>query len=85
MPHYATMSRATDCYYKQDSLDSGNGRSVKYTSQPQLNGNGHDDYLSNRTSYATDILTPLSIRTSITFPRKNQEKVNHGGLPLNVL
>ena len=75
-PHYATMSRVHDMTsYKQSSLESNEGPVVKYTSQPQLNGS-MADYIGNTpTSRAyynpgSDALTPLSLKTSITFPRQ---------------
>ena len=87
-PHYATMSRAHAESYKQSSLESNEDQrpSIKYTSQPQLNGS-LGDYLggslrSGPGGYpgpASEALTPLSLRTSITFPR--QQTAGLGGAP----
>jgi len=77
-PHYATMSRAHELasYKQQSSLESNDGHNIKYTSQPHLNGSV-SDYLGQRPPHS-DILTPLSIKTSITFPRqKPHEKSKH--------
>ena len=77
-PHYATMSRAHEAY-KQSSLESNEPDQrpgIKYTSQPQLNGS-LGDYLGTSLrpgpAYpgpASEALTPLSLKTSITFPRQ---------------
>ena len=72
-PHYATMSRVHDFSCKQSSLESNEGSTIKYTSQPQLNGNIADYPVSNLRQYhgpASEALTPLSLKTSITFPRQ---------------
>jgi len=74
-PHYATMSRVQDLSSRQQSsFDSNDGQgshSIKYTSQPQLNGSLGDYLGNNHRQYGgQDALTPLSIKTSITFPRQ---------------
>lgn len=93
-PHYATMSRAASS--QQSSFDSStNGASIqrpaiKYTSQPQLHrvedsGPSTQPYLPAR----PDALTPLSLKTSITFPRQKpllrpadkSTRPNQGRLP----
>ena len=76
-PHYATMSRVQEYNRRhQTSLESNEPSlqpSVKYTSQPQLNGNT-GDFISNHrqqyTNLGSEALTPLSLKTSITFPRQ---------------
>ena len=57
-------------------------KSIKFTSQPQLNGNLDSDYnpapsmrpAPNPTSYS-EALTPLSLKTSIPFPRQQPPPV----------
>ena len=79
-PHYATMSRAQEYnrqHQHQSSLES-NEPSIKYTSQPQLNGNAGDFSNSHRQQYnnfASEALTPLSLKTSITFPRQGNRSL----------
>ena len=85
-PHYATMSRAHAESYKQSSLESNEDQrpSIKYTSQPQLNGS-LGDYLGSGLrpgvypGTGSEALTPLSLKTSITFPR--QPGSGLGGVP----
>lgn len=83
-PHYATMSRAHElaAYKNQSSLESNDGHSIKYTSQPHLNGS-ISDYLGQRPPLppSSDILTPLSIKTSITFPRQKPHEKSKPGVP----
>ena len=80
-PHYATMTRVTEQgrrqQRQQSSLESSEPSlqpSVKlYTSQPQLNGNTADFTTNHRpqyTNFGSEALTPLSLKTSITFPRQ---------------
>ena len=80
------MSRVHDFSCKQSSLESndGLGPTIKYTSQPQLNGSPADYIGNNNRQYynpGNDALTPLSLKTSITFPRQpgiGQTATSHG-------
>ena len=75
-PHYATMSRAREYRTQQSSLES-NEPTIKYTSQPQLNGTA-GDYITSRQHYnnnGSEALTPLSLKTSITFPRQGNRSL----------
>ena len=82
-PHYATMSRVQEYNrrHHQTSLESNEPSlqpSVKYTSQPQLNGNTGDLVSNHRPQYTnlgSEALTPLSLKTSITFPRQAQRSL----------
>ena len=76
-PHYATMSRVAQANNsRQSSVDQescGSG-GLKYTSQPQLNSHLLSDFIGQRAvahfPANSEALTPLSLKTSITFPRK---------------
>ena len=76
-PHYATMSRVAQANSRQSSMEqdscvSSSGQ--KYTSQPQLNSHLLSDFIGQRAPphfpANSEALTPLSLKTSITFPRK---------------
>ena len=74
-PHYATMSRVQQANSRQSSLDQDSCvSSQKYTSQPQLNSHLLSDFIGQRAPphfpANSEALTPLSLKTSITFPRK---------------
>lgn len=74
-PHYATMSRVAQANTQHSSLDTSRigEPSLKYTSQPQLNSRHLGDYLGHQGFHPaanSEALTPLSLKTSITFPRK---------------
>ena len=77
-PHYATMSRVHDFSCKQSSLESNEGSTIKYTSQPQLNGNMSDLVHTRQLGQYPghpESLTPLSLKTSITVPRSQHNKI----------
>ena len=71
------MSRVAQANSRQSSFEQDSclsGISMKYTSQPQLNSHLLSDFIGQRAPAHfpanSEALTPLSLKTSITFPRK---------------
>jgi len=71
-PHYATMSRGDGLHYAPNS----DRRGVRYTSHPQLHG--ALDYL-DKDSADSGMLSPFSMKTSITFPRQKPGQLQEKG------
>ena len=76
-PHYATMTRDRRQQSSLESSEPSLQPGVKFTSQPQLNGNTGDFTSNSRpqpqpqySNFGSEALTPLSLKTSITFPRQ---------------
>ena len=69
------MSRVAQANSRQSSVEQDSCvSSQKYTSQPQLNSHLLSDFIGQRAAphfpANSEALTPLSLKTSITFPRK---------------